>query len=102
MSCGKCGNNGCLCPVSLGLALAVTSTLALFVWVLVAAYQGEMGISWSEAGMKMLGVFIKSFLFGFVVALVYDLIVMRCKGICCKKSKDAACCPSDGKVNGKK
>lgn len=88
MSCGKCGNGNWLCPVSLGLALGLTSALGVFLWTLVSLFQGVDEIAWGAAAIYILVMFVKSFVFGFVLALVYDLVVTRCKGWCCRKSKD--------------
>lgn len=88
MSCGKCGKGGCLCPVSLGLALALTSALGVLFYVLFSVFQGVDGVTWGASAVYILVVFVKSFIFGFVLALIYDLIVTRCKGICCRKSKE--------------
>jgi len=96
---GKCGNGSgrTLCPVSLGLAVGITATLALILWVAWAMYQGEADISWSATALKALAVFVKSFLFGFVVAAIYDCIVSRCKCVCCKcKDGSCACCNGKG------
>ena len=99
MSCGNCGSGSCLCPVSLGLALGLTSLLGVIVWTLFALYQGDVDLSWGSTAIYFLIVFVKAFAFGFVLALIYDLIVRRCKGLCCRKSKDdnGGCGSSDCK-----
>jgi len=88
---GKGGNCSCICPISLGVALGVTSALAVFVWAMWGMYQGIDGVTWSATGMYMLVVAVKGFVFGFVLALIYDVIAKRCKGMCCRKSGNGDC-----------
>ncbi|EKD70122.1 MAG: hypothetical protein ACD_46C00628G0004 [uncultured bacterium] len=102
MSCGKCGNGSmCLCPFSFGLALGITCSIVFFFWAVYAMSYGmpEMmkgsmmampELTWSAVGIRMLWMLLKGFVIGFVFALIYDFIVTRCKGWCCKK--DASCC----------
>lgn len=86
MACGKCGGGCGLCPMSLGLALAITSSLAVIAWTLVGLYQGVEDITLGASSLYVLMVFIKSFIFGFVLALVYGWIARCCKGWCCRKA----------------
>lgn len=83
-----------LCPFSFGLALGVTSALAVIVWVLWVMYAGptDMMVQYHipmptlmEGLMKALKVLIKGFVFGAVFAFVYDFIACCCKSMCWRK-----------------
>jgi hypothetical protein len=55
-------------------------------------YQGVLvDMTWSAGALEMLMVFVKGFLFGFVLALIYDCIARCCKGRCCRKGDGAKC-----------
>jgi hypothetical protein len=93
--CG-CGKKKGLCPISLGLALGITSGLAIFLWSIWVMYYGmptmmadfHMPIpTWSTSVMHALLGLVKGFVFGVVLALFYDLFA------CCFKSK---CKPGQG------
>ena len=66
--------------------MGLTSMLAVIVWTLWVVYQGAQDVTWVAAGLYALAVFAKGFIFGFVLALIYDCIAARCKGMCCRKS----------------
>ena len=100
MSCGKCGSSKCICPVSLGIAMAVTSALAVLIWVIWAIVQGVEDVTWSSGLLYVAMVFVKGFVFGFVLALIYDFIATRCKGRCCRGKDGSGCkCGCAGKCN---
>lgn len=101
MGCGT--SNGMkkkgLCPVSFGLALGITSAVAFFLWSMWIMYRGlppemmQSGVNfnWNAILMHTLWSFVKGFLFGFILALVYDLICCCCRCRCCR-SEACACC----------
>lgn len=101
MSCEKCDGSErkgfCLCPVSFGLALGITTGLAFFLWSGWMLYSGvppEMEgsrmllDSWGGNLVHSLWVFLKGFIFGFFFALIYDFFACFVKGWWCKKCKD--------------
>ncbi len=98
MSCGKSGGKkkAVLCPFSFGIALAITYSLALLVvatFVMFDLVPAEMAmmkphLTWPIIFMHSLWALIPGFLFGFVLALIYDCILR-----CCHKSK---CCDKCG------
>lgn len=105
MSCGKCGC-GCgkkgkgLCPVSLGLALGITSALAVLIGSIWIMYYGMPAImvanhipmpTWSSSLLFTLIMLVKGFIFGFVLALFYDLFACCCKSKCCRSDEKCAC-----------
>lgn len=89
-----------LCPFSLGLGIGLTCGLAIFLWSLWLLYAGptpmmaEYHISvssvWEGVVLALWGL-LKGFIFGFFVALFYDLISCCCKSKWCCKS-ECACC----------
>lgn len=98
---GKWGRSK-LCPMSLGLALGLTSALAAFLMASWAIYQGVppdmlaqhpdlVPMTWADAGWLTLWTFIKGLIFGFILALIYDLITCGCKGKCCRGSCGCGC-----------
>ncbi len=96
MKCEKNGNGMKLCPFSLGLALGLTAALGTLVWMAWVMYAGptammtQFGIpvpTLQEGLVRALWMLLKGFVFGVVVALLYDYIACCCKGICCRKSK---------------
>jgi hypothetical protein len=103
MSCGKC-RSGKLCPVSFGLALGIVAGLAVFIESLWVMYYGmppmmvqlHLPVPTLEgATMHALKTLLKGFVFGFFIALFYDLISCCCKKCrWCKKS-DEVCVPAD-------
>src|SRR5690348_12071641 len=112
MMCPKCGKwGGCggakkLCPVSFGLALGIVSFFAVLLWTLWVINYGmppmmvamhlpvpTMGKGFEHA----LLVLIKGFLFGFFVALVYDLFAC-CFARCCRKSGESCECGANRKM----
>lgn len=102
MSCGKCGcgvKGKGLCPVSFGLALGITVGLIVFLWSVWVMYYGvpasmadyHMEIpTWMSSTKNALWALLKGFIFGFVVALIYDLISCCCKCKCCRRT-DVKC-----------
>ncbi len=113
MSCEKCGCSSKrmgLCPISFGLALGLTSFLAILTVVLIAIHYGtptpmmdmmHMAVPTFKTGLIHAGYgFVKGFIFGFVLALIYDLIIKICK--CCKKKGDGTSCQCQCGVSDKK
>ncbi len=87
MWCHKCDKDGSkctkLCPVSLGLAIGIVSFFAVLIWSLWVMSYGmspmmvalhiptpTLGSGFAHALLALL----KGFIFGFFVALIYDLI----------------------------
>lgn len=113
MACGKCGcgkKAKGLCPVSLGLAIGLTSALAIFLWsawIIMHGMPPEManmpGPTWGDAGMHALMALIKGFVFGAVVGIIYDFCICCCKWKCCKSNGtcNCSCCnnPNDNNIN---
>lgn len=112
MSCGSCckwGKSAMLCPFSLGLAVGLVAFFAVLFWSLWVMQYGVPPAmashmpsvpSLSESFVRALGALLKGFLFGFFVALFYDLIGC-CLKKCCSKSKcDDDTCRTEDK--GKK
>jgi len=106
MSCGKCGCMK-LCPVSFGLALGLVCGLAIFIWTVWIMYYGVSPVmaqyqvplpTLKDAVVHALWGLLKGFVFGFFVALFYDLIACCGRKWCCKKSgSTCACCASQDK-----
>jgi cytochrome bd-type quinol oxidase subunit 2 len=103
MSCGKCGSGRSkgLCPVSFGLALGITSALAVFIWSIWIMYYGmppmmvERHIlmpTWSSSSIHALWALLKGFVFGFVFALFYDLFACCFKSMWGKKQEGTCGC----------
>lgn len=102
MCCGKCGNKGKhLCPVSFGLAVGITSGLAIFIWSIWAMYYGIPPMmaalhlpppTWLGGIVHALLGLLKGFLFGFFIALFYDLFACCFRGMCGKKSEGGCGC----------
>jgi len=102
----KCGS---LCPVSFGLALGVTGALAVFIWSIWAMYHGmtpammahETTVpTWSTSSMHALLVFVKGFVFGFVLVLFYHLFSCCMKGMCGKKTEENCGCGPTANKSG--
>lgn len=99
----KCGNDEktakCqkLCPVSLGLAIGIVSFFAVLIWSLwvmkygmppmLAAMHIPVPTLSSGFGHALLAL-LKGFIFGFFVALFYDLIACCIACITCKKTEE--------------
>lgn len=113
--CGKChkGKKG-LCPISFGLAVGITCAIFFFIWAIWMMYHGvqlmpaehRMMVSPHVMGnvVRALWILLKGFIFGAVIALLYDLFICCCKLKCCKRSDDECscgcgceCCSSSGK-----
>ncbi len=108
MGCGnrKESSKHGLCPISFGLAVGITCFLAVIVAMLWITYFGASSsmmmhgmtmpaMSWSAALVHALWALVKGFVFGLVLALLYDLFV------CCGKKRrcgDASSC--EGKACG--
>lgn len=105
MCCGKCGGKGgFFCPLSLGLALGLTTALAVFgvtVWMMqkgvppLLASQLVAPITWSDISIFSLVGFVKGFIFGLVLALFYDLFIGM-KHMCCRKKCGGSACNCEG------
>lgn len=86
----KCENGGkakALCPVSFGLAIGIVSFFAVLMWSLWAMHYGmpAMMVAMHIPTPTLQGGFvhallalIKGFLFGFFVALLYDVFACCC------------------------
>ena len=108
-SCCKCHKKRShLCPFSFGLALGITSALAVLIWGAWMMYHGappavieRMGpLDWSNISIHALWTLLKGFVFGLVLALLYDLFACMCKSMCCRKSKlEAGSCGCDSGCN---
>lgn len=98
-----CGQSGCdskrkgLCPLSFGLALAITVFLFMFITSVWLMYHGApigMGglrgltMTWGDIFVHSSFGALKGFVFGLLLALIYDGIMCCCKAMCCKSS----CC----------
>lgn len=96
MSCNcDCCKGMKICPVSFGLALGITAALVLIVCNAWMMYMGDPAsammhnmvvMSWADALTHSLYFLVKGFLFGFVLAGIYDLIVCCMSKMCSKKS----------------
>lgn len=91
--CDTSGKSTKLCPVSFGLAVGIVSFFAVFFWTLWVMIYGmpplmismHIPIPTLSSGIEhALLALLKGFLFGFFVALLYDLI--SCFFAACKKS----------------
>ncbi len=109
MRCGHHGKKGGLCPVSLGIAIGLTSGLAVFIWSLWILYYGvppgmaaRMMVAPTFVGglVHALMAFVKGFLFGFFIALFYDLILCCKKSWCGSKDKQCTCNCGCGSCGG--
>ena len=103
MACGKCGSKMRLCPVSLGVAVGITCGLAVFLWAVWVMMYGlpasmpanmQPSFNWTAISVHALWAVLKGFLFGFFIALIYDLISCWCKGPCCRCSNPSCGCQS--------
>ena len=102
MSCDKCGSKkAMLCPASFGLALGVTCGLAVFICSTWMIYYGmpqmmtTLGMetpTWGSSTVHALWALLKGFIFGFVLAAIYDGIICCCKCFSCRKSGCACRC----------
>jgi hypothetical protein len=113
MSCGKCGcgkKGGRLCPVSFGLAIGLTVGLAVFIWSVWVMYNGLPPMmaqyqiplpTWTTSITDALWGLLKGFVFGFVVALIYDLIGRCCKCKACKRGDVQCGCSCCSNPNNK-
>jgi hypothetical protein len=94
---GKCCKPMKLCPFSLGLALGLTSGLAVIVWTVWAMYYGVMvAMSFRDAAVYAGWMILDGFLFGFVLALLYDLIACCCFKRMKKCDSDCTCACCSG------
>ena len=96
---GKC-KCGRLCPLSFGLALAVTYAVAVVLMaiaVLLGFASHEMSMAfqphmaWSVAFMHLAWALLKGFVFGVIFAFLYNGFA-HCMARCCRKSGDACGC----------
>lgn len=108
MMSGKCGCMK-LCPVSFGLALGLSCGIGVFIWSLWVLYYGASPMMAAyhvpttvvEGLTCSLWCLLKGFIFGFFIALFYDLLVCcGCHKWCCKKSDGASSC-CDGQKDKK-
>jgi hypothetical protein len=101
MMCAKCDNGGKLkklCPISLGLAVGIVSFFAVLTWTLWVMMYGlppmmvAMQVPVPTLGggaIHALLALLKGFIFGFFVALLYDLI--SCCLMCVKSGRKCGC-----------
>lgn len=94
--CYMFGKSKCImpiCPLSFGLALGITSALAVFLWSVWAMYNGLTPMmiayhmpmpTWQTTVIHSLWCFLKGFIFGFVLILIYDFFACCVKGKMCK------------------
>src|SRR5262245_24544778 len=90
---GKCSCKK-LCPVSFGLAIGITFGLAVLIWSIWVIWFGPTTMmtqyhvavpTFGHGVILALWALLKGFIFGFFVALFYDLIACCCKiKWCCK------------------
>lgn len=107
MSCEACGCGSKrvrFCPVSLGLAIGITFGLAVFIWSIWVMYYGVPATmaslnlpvpTWSTTIAYSLLALVKGFIFGLVVAFIYNGISCCCKCKHCKTSNvpcGCSCC----------
>lgn len=101
MHCGKCGGkNKHLCPFSFGLAVGITSFFAILIWSLwmmiyglppmMVAMHMHVPTGWETFIHALLGL-LKGFLFGFFVAIFYDLFACCARGMCRKSEGEGRC-----------
>jgi hypothetical protein len=99
MYAGNCGCGKKLCPVSFGLALGLVVGLAMLLESLWVMYYGPSTMmtqlripvpTFDVAAINAFWGLVKGFVFGFFLALFYDLISCCCKMRCCKSN--CACC----------
>jgi len=93
MGCNSCGKGKGLCPVTLGLALGLTCSLAVIIWSAWVMWFGmpafmeghimmQASETWSETWVRAIWALGKGFVGGFFFALIYDLLLC-CKHKCC-------------------
>ncbi len=97
MSCGMGMQGKKICPFSFGLALGITSAIAMYVWAWWAMQSGAssdemakqmsmlMPLTMAHVSIMAGWALIKGFLFGFVWAGLYNLFKC-CKAMCSKGS----------------
>lgn len=101
MVCGKCGKSckaGGLCPFSFGLALGITYGLFVLFMALVIVINmapPEMEglrphLTWMTVIMHSLWALLKGFIFGLVMALIYDGFICIGKKCRCGKADNNA------------
>jgi len=107
MLCTKCEKGGSsrnICPMSFGLSVGLVSFFAVLFWTLWVMHYGmpPMMIAMHIPAPTLANGFehallalLKGFLFGFFVALFYDLI--SCCFACCKKSGESCGSGTDRK-----
>jgi hypothetical protein len=95
-----------LCPLSFGVALGITAGLAYFIWVLWVIYNGPTPMmaeyhipmpTMQDGIIHALWILLKGFVFGFFLALFYDLISCCCKMRCCGSKGNCSCCNSSNR-----
>lgn len=93
-----CFRSKCLCPVSFGLAVGITAFFAVLIWSAWMMVHGSPELApphfiftWGATFAYSFLALIKGFLFGFVVALLYDCFACWCKSVCCKREGGCKC-----------
>lgn len=108
MKSGKCGCSGMvLCPISLGFAMAITYALTIFIVYAVVMTSGglpemealrALHLTWMMVLGRALWGLLEGFIFGVVLALLYDLF--SCCMRKCGKSTDGNCGCDCGSSDG--
>ena len=103
---GKCGSKRKLCGFTLGLAVGVAAALMVFIFAAVGMYWGPehlagfhlaaLAATWGDALVLSLYALLHGFIFGFLVALVYNLIACCCRCHACKGKSCGCGCGSKG------
>ena len=97
MHCEKYNKGIALCPFAFGLALGLASAIAVLIWGIWVLSQGvPPAMAHTAAPANAMDVVIwmgiallKGFIFGFIIAWIYDRIVC-CKSKC-QKSSEGEC-----------
>ncbi|EKD73735.1 MAG: hypothetical protein ACD_45C00208G0002 [uncultured bacterium] len=104
MSCEKSKYHTSLCPCAFGLALGLTSAIAILVWSIWMMYYGVpsamaghvmVPASAAEVVVWMAIALLKGFIFGFVLIALYNCIgghKSRCKTSCGKGGNSGCGC----------
>ncbi len=102
--CEKCGCKTFLCPVSLGLAVGITSGLGMMLFAWMAAYNGHgmammdqyatlytgYGASFGGGVVGAIWGLMSGFICGAVIGLIYNCVHKMCMSRCessCNKNK---------------
>ena|SRR3990167_2450817 len=116
MGGGK-GKHFGLCPISFGLALGITCGIVVLFWAIGEMYygispmmqaQGITQLTWGSSIILAIWALVKGFIFGIILALIYDFILYlgakcRCKSMsgckCGCSCEGCTCCKPEKKSN---